>query len=79
MSPELVSGNGASVGAVEMTIKTRILYNSVKALIVTSFNEGHQGKVCWNGIYLEWVWEGGPGGGVGGLGGMSSLKRKNNV
>ena len=49
MSPELVSGNGASVGAVEMTIKTRILYNSVKALIVTSFNEGHQGKVCWGG------------------------------
>ena len=76
MSPELVSGNGASVGAVEMTIKTRILYNSVKALIVTSFNEGHQGKVCWNGIYLEGVW---PGGGAGGLGGMSSLKRKNNV
>ena len=76
MSPELVSGNGASVGAVEMTIKTRILYNSVKALIVTSFNEGHQGKVCWNGIYLEGVWGGG---GVGGLGGMSSLKRKNNV
>ena len=59
MSPELVSENGASVGAVEMTIKTRILYNSVKALIVTSFNEGHQGKVCWNGIYLEGVWEGG--------------------
>ena len=76
MSPELVSGNGASVGAVEMTIKTRILYNSVKALIVTSFNEGHQGKVCWSGIYLEGVWEGGR---EGGLGGMSSLKRKNNV
>ena len=65
MSPELVSGNGASVGAVEMTIKTRILYNSVKALIVTSFNEGHQGKVCWNGIYLEGVWDGGAGGWIG--------------
>ena len=68
MSPELVSGNEASVGAVETTIKTRILYNSVKALIVISFNEGHQGKVCWNGIYLEGVWEGvgwGTGGWIG--------------
>ena len=27
--------------------------NSVKAVIVISFNEGHQGKVCWNDMYLE--------------------------